>query len=73
MIVSEYDGPGATEAKRGPRGQLPAAVLHAHGGTGYDHVLVGVVPALRARGFSEDDVRTLLVDNPRRALTGRAW
>ena len=46
--------------------------LHAHGGTGYDHVLVGVVPALRDRGFSEDDVHTLLVDNPRRALTGQA-
>ena len=44
--------------------------LHAHGGTGYDHLLVGVVPVLRDRGFSEDDVRTLLVDNPRRALTG---
>lgn len=44
--------------------------LHAHGGTGYDHVLVSVVPALRERGFTEDDVRALLVDNPRRALTG---
>lgn len=44
--------------------------LHAHGGTGYDHLLVSVVPALRGRGFSEDEVRTLLVDNPRRALTG---
>ncbi len=44
--------------------------LHAHGGAGYDHLLVSVVPALHARGFSEDDVRTLLVDNPRRALTG---
>lgn len=44
--------------------------LHAHGGTGYDHVLVSVVPALRSRGFSEADVRTLLVDNPRRALSG---
>lgn len=44
--------------------------LHAHGGTGYDHLLVAVVPALRERGFGDDDVRTLLVDNPRRALTG---
>ena len=44
--------------------------LHAHGGTGYDHVLVTVVPAFRDLGFGEDDVRTLLVDNPRRALTG---
>lgn len=46
--------------------------LAAHGGAGYDHVLVGVAPALRDRGFSDADVRTLLVDNPRRALTGRA-
>lgn len=44
--------------------------LHAHGGTGYDHLLVRVVPALRARGFTEAEVRSLLVDNPRRALTG---
>lgn len=44
--------------------------LHAHGGTGYDHLLVSVVPALRALGFGEGEVHTLLVDNPRRALTG---
>ena len=48
---------------------LPAH-LHAHGGTGYDHLLTQVVPALRERGFSEAEVRTLLEDNPRRALTG---
>lgn len=46
--------------------------LHAHGGTGYDHLLVSVLPALRSRGFTEVDVRTLTVDNPRRALTGPA-
>ncbi|UMG93497.1 M20/M25/M40 family metallo-hydrolase [Nocardioides sp. TF02-7] len=44
--------------------------LHAHGGTGYDHLLVEVVPRLRQRGFTDDDLHTLLVDNPRRALTG---
>lgn len=44
--------------------------LHAHGGTGYDHVITSVVPALRERGFGEADVQALLVDNPRRALTG---
>lgn len=44
--------------------------LHAHGGSGYDHLLVSVVPALRERGFDDADVRQLLVDNPRRALTG---
>ncbi len=46
--------------------------LHAHGGTGYDHLLLSVVPALRERGLDDADVRTLLVDNPRRALTGEA-
>jgi predicted metal-dependent phosphotriesterase family hydrolase len=33
-------------------------------------VLSRFVPQLRERGLSEDDVHTLLVDNPRRALTG---
>jgi phosphotriesterase-related protein len=44
--------------------------LSAHGGAGYDHVLTNVVPALLARGFTTDDVHTLTVSNPQRALVG---
>lgn len=46
--------------------------LHEHGGKGYDHLQLSVVPALRERGFGDDDLQKLLVDNPRRALTGQA-
>jgi phosphotriesterase-related protein len=44
--------------------------LAVRGGGGYGFVLSRFVPQLRERGLSEDDVHTLLVDNPRRALTG---
>jgi phosphotriesterase-related protein len=35
---------------------------------GFDSLFTTFVPALLAAGFTKDDVRTLLVDNPRRAL-----
>jgi phosphotriesterase-related protein len=36
----------------------------------YDTLFSGFVPALKAAGFTEAEVRQLLVENPRRALTG---
>ncbi len=45
-------------------------MLHAYGGRGYDHVLTGVVPALRAAGATQHTIDAFLVDNPRRLLTG---
>ena len=44
--------------------------LHAFGGPGYDHLLVDVAPRLRAAGMDRLELDALLVDNPRRALTG---
>jgi len=44
--------------------------LHAYGGNGYDHLLVSVTPRLLRAGFSEQDIKSILVDNPRSALTG---
>jgi phosphotriesterase-related protein len=38
------------------------------GGYGYHHLLVNVVPRLRKKGADDATVRTLLVDNPRRAF-----
>jgi phosphotriesterase-related protein len=38
----------------------------------FDTLFTKFVPALKAGGWSEADVRRLLVDNPRRALTGAA-
>jgi phosphotriesterase-related protein len=39
------------------------------GGTGYAHILRDVVPIMQARGLSEAQIRTLLVENPQRAFT----
>lgn len=43
--------------------------LVACGGHGYGHVFRNVVPLLRRRGFSEGDVRRILVETPARLLT----
>jgi len=37
---------------------------------GFETLFTGFVPALLAAGLTESEVRTLLVDNPRRALSG---
>jgi len=42
---------------------------HPSTDTAYSHVLTTFVPALRAEGVSEDDVRRILVANPRDLLT----
>ncbi len=44
--------------------------LKARGGPGYDYILVTLVPRLRELGLDEAELRQLLVDNPRAALTG---
>ena len=55
-------------------------ILHAHdicskhrikkyGGHGWDHIIARVVPRMRARGTSQDDIQTMLVNNPTRMLT----
>jgi phosphotriesterase-related protein len=43
--------------------------LVAFGGHGYGHIFANVVPMMRRRGFSEDEIQAILVDNPRRLLT----
>jgi phosphotriesterase-related protein len=42
--------------------------LTRYGGYGYHHLLVNVVPRLRAKGVDDDGLRRLLVDNPARAF-----
>ena len=55
-------------------------VLHAHdicskhrikkyGGHGWDHIIARAMPRLRARGTSQTDIDTMLIDNPTRMLT----
>lgn len=43
--------------------------LTRYGGHGYHHLLVNGIPQMRRRGATETDLRTLFVDNPRRAFT----
>jgi len=46
--------------------------LRKYGGTGFSYVLEHFVPELRRQGMSEEDIRKLTVDNPRRALAFEA-
>ena len=43
--------------------------LVKYGGHGYGHIMRVVVPWMRRRGFKEEDIEAMLVDNPKRALT----
>ncbi len=45
------------------------AYLTKYGGNGYGHIMRVVVPWMRRRGFKEEDIDAMLVDNPKRALT----
>ena len=42
--------------------------LLTNGGPGYGNVIVNFVPLLRARGVSDEQIRTILVRNPARAF-----
>ena len=46
-------------------------MLTAYGGTGYGHILRHFVPRLREYGVTDEQIRTLLVDNPRRYFSSR--
>jgi phosphotriesterase-related protein len=43
--------------------------LVEYGGHGYGHMFRNVVPLMRRKGCSEDDIGAMLVENPRRLLT----
>jgi phosphotriesterase-related protein len=43
--------------------------LRRYGGNGYTYLADTFLPRLRAAGVSEDEIRTITVDNPRRLLT----
>ena len=40
-----------------------------YGGWGYDHILRNAVPVMKAKGMTADQIRTIMVDNPRRLFT----
>lgn len=52
-------------------GAVGVAVAHDAPTSQYTDVLASFVPALAERGLSEADQHTILVDNPRRLLTGK--
>jgi len=43
--------------------------LSKYGGHGYGYILEHIVPRMRLRGFSEEDINALIVGNPTRMLT----
>jgi len=45
------------------------ARLRRYGGEGYGHIFRNVVPMMRARDFRQEEIDTILVENPRRFLT----
>ena len=44
-------------------------LLVAYGGYGYAHILRDIVPVMRSKGVSGEQIHTLLVENPKRILT----
>jgi len=45
------------------------ARLRRYGGEGYGHIFRNVIPMMRARDFRQEEIDTILVENPRRFLT----
>ncbi len=44
-------------------------MLVSYGGWGYAHLLREVVPLMRIYGIAEEDIPTMMVENPKRLLT----
>jgi predicted metal-dependent phosphotriesterase family hydrolase len=42
--------------------------LHSYGGKGFDYLLLKFIPLLRELGATDEDVQSMLVENPQRAL-----
>jgi len=43
--------------------------LVSHGGGGYIHILDNIIPRMRKRGFSNENIDKILIENPKRILT----
>lgn len=43
--------------------------LVSYGGHGYGHILANIVPVMRRKGFSEEEIAAITVDNPAKILT----
>ena len=43
--------------------------LARFGGSGYAHILTNIVPIMRQKGMTEEQIHTIMVENPKRAFT----
>lgn len=43
-------------------------LLRVYGGQGYSHILKNIVPQMRAKGMTEEQIHTIMVENPKRLL-----
>jgi len=43
--------------------------LQSYGGPGYAHILNNAVPMMKVYGMTDDQIRTIIIDNPRTLLT----
>lgn len=43
--------------------------LTSHGGHGFAHIIESIVPRMKKRGFTQDEIDTILIRNPARVLT----
>ena len=43
--------------------------LSCYGGRGYAHINENVIPLMRAKGMTDDQIHTITVENPKRLLT----
>ena len=45
--------------------------LKKYGGHGYAHIFGNILPLMRTLDFTEDEISTIMVNNPRRLLAFR--
>jgi phosphotriesterase-related protein len=43
--------------------------LLTYGGHGYRHLILNIMPRMRTHGLTEEDIKAIFVDNPKRLLT----
>ncbi len=46
-------------------------LLHTYGGWGYDHLLTNIVPMMEDEGITDEQIKTLLIENPAQWLCGK--
>ncbi len=46
-------------------------LLHTYGGWGYDHLLTNIVPMMEDEGITQEQINTLLIENPADWLCGK--